>query len=189
MTTKKVLGVASYSAVRSPNSDIVTLTAVGALPCMNYDAQLEKRPERVFPPMWNMVFFVQDFCLRAIKPFELAVKMNISAGGADAIIVHDATGTVHVPISDPFVPFDINSDTGEEDQYVVYARLPRQPGSYAGCIVVPEGTIVIAIYYKAYGPASKQECDQWMLKNCGFFERTRVGMFGGEVPWPGVVEE
>ncbi|MCR5856520.1 hypothetical protein [Mesorhizobium sp. J428] len=185
MTTEKVLGTAEYRAVRSPLEGTVTLTAAGILPCMNYSAQLEMRPERIMPPMWDMVFFVQPLCLTAMKPFEISVVIAGNAAKFDVIRVMDATGWVEVPVVDPFVPVNFAEAQAEAARFLVYARLPFPPGStHSGCIVVPEGTLVPAIYYRAFGPASRQECDAWLLKNCGAFKAAPAGTPGGDVPWP-----
>ncbi|MBF9052183.1 hypothetical protein GTA62_19670 [Roseobacter sp. HKCCD9010] len=85
-TFTKVLGCASYRAHWVQRSNLVRLTATGVLPCLNYMAQLEQRAERVIPPNWNMVFYVEDYCQRALQPFSVSVVMTNSSG-ADAILV------------------------------------------------------------------------------------------------------
>ena len=36
-----------------------------------------------------------------------------------------------------------------------------------GCIIVPKGTPVLAIYAHAFGPASKAACEQYVAGHCG----------------------
>lgn len=177
MSAKKVLGTAQYRAVRSPLEGTITLTATGILPCSNYSAQLEMRPERILPPMWNLVFFTQPLCIRAIKPFEITVVM---ADTGDTIRVMDATGWVEVPVVDPFLPVEFTRTQAEETDYVVYSRLPVTSPPH-GCIVVPADAIVIAIYYRVFGPASKRACDEFAMTKCGPLASAAKG---GEVPWP-----
>lgn len=180
----KVLGSATYSALRSPLEGIVTLTARGVLPCFNYRAELEQRPEKILPPMWQLVFWVEDVCLRAIKPFEVSVVVH--GAGSRPLRVLDATGWVEVPITDPFVPVDLWKDRIADDAYLVYARLPVPENGELnnGCMIVPEGTIVPAIYYSAFGPSSKAECQKWLTDNCSRDDFPGWSLRGGEVPWP-----
>ena len=157
---------------------MVTLTAAGLLPCGNYIAQLEQRSERVFPPTWNMVFYVQPVCLRVVKPFESVVYMP--AGNARTVRVLDADRWHDVLIVDPFVPAPF-ADAMKHEEFVVYAQLPKvePPGN---CFIAPAGSLVPAIYYAAFGPASRAECEHWKDRHCRMVER------GGDVPWPGLEE-
>ncbi|UWQ36565.1 hypothetical protein K3552_13780 [Leisingera aquaemixtae] len=168
---RRVLGTATYTATRSSVDGLATLRAVGVLPCANYEAQLEKRPERILPPFWEMAFYVQDVCLRALKPFDISVVVN-GSGGAAQITVYDAAGEHHVAVEaapettateDPF------TTAGERDQFIVYGRLPAPVSGHQGCIVVPADFLVAAIYYRAFGPASRVECDDFALQNCSPF--------------------
>lgn len=177
-----VLGIAQYTAVRAPRSDLVVLTAVGILPCANYIAELVQRPERIFPPMWSMVFYTQLLCLRALKPFEVKVHMNIEDSGTEQhITVFDAAGENKVLIVNQIPAAE--SRGADPELFKVYARLPKHRGPM-GCIVVPADALVPAIYYTAFGPATKSECDAWLLKNC-----VEAVTEGGEVPWPEFVRE
>jgi hypothetical protein len=55
---------------------------------------------------------------------------------------------------------------GKVNMFIVYSRTDKLP-AYEGCIVVNESDLVAAIYTKAYGPASKGDCESWVSKNCG----------------------
>lgn len=179
---KKVHGVAStYKAIWVQRSNLIRLTASGILPCYNYEAALEKRPERVQPPMWDMVFYIDDVCQKAIKPFDISVYMTGDPSTDKTVIVHDATGDVVIPVTQdaeekPFSLTDMMSD-----KYVVYSILPVKEEGHIGCIVVPEGSIVLGIYYHIFGPASKEECEDFVNSECNT-ERLKVA--GGETPWP-----
>ena len=190
--TQRVLGVAEYEARWIARSFMVRLTAKGVLPCCNYEAQLEMRPERVLPPMWNMVFFQEDYCLKALKFFDVeAIILN--AEGATSISVTDATGEHQVPIQEHLSPTN-NSEAlksaAEQDQYIVYAKLPKIGDAHHGCVIVPADFLVTAIHYRAFGPASKSDCDSFAQKHCAsekklFSKETP----GGEIPWPLLVEK
>jgi hypothetical protein len=180
-----VLGTAQYTAIRAPRSDLVVLTAVGILPCANYIAELVQRPERIFPPMWSMVFYTQLLCLRALKPFEVKVHMNIEDSGAEQhITVFDAAGENKVLIVNQIPAAEMRLAVPES--FKVCARL-QAPGvnrsGHTGCIVVPADALMPAIYYTAFGPAPKPECDAFVVASCG------AAAMGGEVPWPKFVRE
>jgi len=184
---KKVLGVGHYTARWVQRSSLVELTATGLLPCFNYSAALEMRPERVFPPMWNMVFYTQDVCMTAVKPFSISQQFAMSeVQEGQSIIIHDATGEVEVPIEhDGAAALSPTSDGLNgilDDLYFVYARLPKNTGAYQGCVIAPVSSVVLGIYYRAYGPASKAECENWMATNCT--EGDVIELAGGEIPWP-----
>ncbi|WP_424993574.1 hypothetical protein [Oceaniradius stylonematis] len=182
---KRVLGVADYDAYWIGKSLLVRLTAHGLLPCFNYTAQLEQRPERVSPPNWNMVFYTPDVCMTALRPFEVSVVMS-NVGGASSLRVFDATGENEVKIrheSDREQTTNLQSAL-EKDQFVVHARVPKGASGHHGCIVVPADMVVSAIYYRAYGPASKADCDAFVAKNCDVSITA-----GGEIPWPMLTDE
>jgi hypothetical protein len=174
--TEKRLGTASYKASRMPDSNLVTLTAAGILPCANWQASLVQRPERIFPPMWEMVFWTTPTCLFATLPFVVHAHVAIAPGGADRLTVIDASGRVEVPIDD----MSSRSTFGEIqlDLYCVHARLPKTKPAH-GCIVVPYGSILPAVYYRAFGPAPKLACEQWQADMCGGAAPHLDG-----TPWP-----
>lgn len=174
---KKVLGTAIYRAVRSPFTGQIELTAQGILPCANYRAELEKRPDKTLPPIWNLVFHIEPVCLRMVLPFKL--KAYMAGDTASTVQVYDARGTHEVPVVDPIV-MPLDDLFKAADQFEVYARLPAPPDHHHGCIIVPEGSLVPAIYYHAFGPASEAECQAWMAENCNRFDLAK----SPDVPWP-----
>ena len=109
----RVLGSAHYEARWVSRSNLVRLTATGILPCQNQVAQLEMRSERVVPPMWNLVFYVEDSCERGLTPFSDSVVM-VNTSGAEAVLVHDASGLHEVTIRQAHEP-----QIGDSDDHVV----------------------------------------------------------------------
>ena len=191
--TYRVLGVGQYEARWVQRSFMVKLTAWGILPCRNYRAQLEMRPERVIPPMWDMVFYVQDICQEALRPFKSEVIM-LNAKGAKGIHVRDAVGEHEVPIKQAVPVTDIGSvvkAAANKDEYRVYALLTGIVDKHYGCIIVPVGAIVPAIYYTVYGPASMKECQAFVADNCSqeLPDFGEAEARGGEIPWPLLTEE
>ncbi|MEJ8561135.1 hypothetical protein QTO30_07790 [Yoonia sp. GPGPB17] len=140
----KVLGSASYEAHWVHKSLLVKLIARGVLPCSNYTAQLEQRPERIEPPEWNMVFFVPDTCEKGLSFFEETVTMA-NTSGAPTIAVHDAAGRHEIPIKQQFEVEE------EDEQFIVYGKLPKREKGHSGCIIVPADGFVSAIHYRAFG--------------------------------------
>ena len=61
MTFEKRFGAGYYTAHFVGRSNLIKLTAAGVLPCSNYLAALEQRPERVAPPNWNMIFLTEPY--------------------------------------------------------------------------------------------------------------------------------
>ncbi len=179
----RVYGVARYEARWINKSFLVRLTATGILPCSNYRAQLEKRPERVLPPMWDMVFYIQDHCEKALCPFKSEVVM-VNSTDANSLTIRDATGDVDVPILQPFEVLAEPSPLqfGGAQQHIVYAKLPHS-SSHHGCIVVPEDTLVTAVHYRAFGPAPKSECEAFVNEHCSGLPES-FAFRSGEIPWP-----
>ena len=50
-----------------------------------------------------------------------------------------------------------------DQKYVVAARVGT---SYKDCIVVPEGSIIVATHHVVYGPDTKEKCEQWKRAHC-----------------------
>lgn len=182
----RVLGSGAYEARWVQRSNLVRLTAKGLLPCSNYIAQLEQRPERIIPPMWDMIFYVPDSCQKGLRYFEESVTM-VNSSGATAISVRDAIGTHEVPIQLPFAAGEevasAAEDEEESEQFIVYAKLPKPDKGHKGCIIVPSDSLVTMIHYKAFGPASYDDCKMYLQTNCAG-PADVFTLAGGEIPWP-----
>ncbi len=180
---KRAWGVAQYEARWIARSLMVRLTARGILPCSNYVAQLEMRPGPTDPPEWNMVFIVSETCEKALVPFEAEAVM-VNTTGATEITVHDGVGTHQVPIQPAFgAPVTImKAGQAMDDNFVVFADIPDGTVGHSGCLVVPEGTIVVATKTRVFGPDSRDACDDFVEQNCSA-EKVLV-LRGGEIPWP-----
>lgn len=186
MTFQKRLGVARYSARFVNRSNLIELTAAGILPCSNYSAQLEQRPEDVSPPNWNMVFYTEPSCEKALQAFEVTVSMIGTPGETEIVRVRDALGWQEVPVAPGSAAAPESAPAFAEagimppaDEYLVYSDIVPPGHKPTGCFIVPEGTLVVAIYAWRYGPAPRSECEAWIDANCA----ASVAR-GGEVPWP-----
>ena len=182
--SKRVLGIGQYEARWIQRSTLVELTATGILPCFNYQAQLEKGPEKVLPAVWDMVFYLQDICLKAIRPFSTSVIVH-DAASAEKLIVHDAAGRHEVPIQQWIgaEPLVARTEAIEVDLFSVHARLPKIGDRPYGCIIAPYGTLLPAIYYRVFGPAPLLACEEFKAKQCQP-AGARLRAKGSDVPWP-----
>lgn len=50
-----------------------------------------------------------------------------------------------------------------DKKYVVAARVETK---YKDCIVVPEGSMIVATHRVVYGPDTKENCERWKRANC-----------------------
>lgn len=178
------LGSGSYKAQWINKSLLVRISATGILPCYNYEAELEPGPQDIEPPIWEMIFYTEPLCLRAIKPF-MVMRVHPYPAGSEHVTVRDATGDHKVPI-EPAAPLSMD---GAEDAasvlerrgFEVHSLVPADPPH--GCIIVPGGSIVPAIYTRVFGPADMTDCEDFVKKHCEM-EGGKVSARGGDVPWP-----
>lgn len=182
----KVLGTATYEAQWIHGTSLIRLTARGILPCANYFAALEQRPERIIPPMWTMCFYVEPMCLRALKSFEETVTM-VGHASTTHVRVHDATGEHEVPVqaAQAGTKTEAIALRDVKPHYSVYARVPVSETENIDCILVPEGSMVIATHAKVFGPASRKKCEAYMFDQCKPDKKVKAER-GGEIPWPRV---
>src|SRR5258708_19799034 len=52
-------------------------------------------------------------------------------------------------------------------QYIVVSSIQGEPGGLHGCIVVPSDTLYPEIYSRAFGPDTREACQQWVHTHCG----------------------
>lgn len=175
-TTGKYLGSAFYSAKWVERSYLVKLSATGLLPCSNYLAQLEKRPEKAVPPMWDFVFFAQETCEKGLKVFNETVVM-VCPPESTTIVVHDAAGIQEVPIRAAHAK---NPETS--DGHSVCALFPRPEVGHRGCLIASADMLVSAYYYRAFGPAPLEECEQFVTAHDTAERGDKLR--SGEIPWP-----
>ncbi len=50
-----------------------------------------------------------------------------------------------------------------EKKYIVAARVETDNKD---CIVVEEGSMIMATHRVVYGPATKEKCEDWKRRNC-----------------------
>ena len=54
----------------------------------------------------------------------------------------------------------------QETRYIVAALVASSGEKEQDCMVVEEDAIIIATHRQVYGPASREECEQWAAENC-----------------------
>lgn len=166
MHTTRVHGSANYKAQWIGQSTAVLLTASGVLPCKNFLAQLERRGSRISPSTWELVFYMPCEFENAPKSFESeAIVLNTS--GDKNLVVIDAMGEHVVPIQAAVNTESENlpTDAYSPSFYVVYNRSGEAEKLGSQIFMMLEGTVVLPIFKKAFGPASKSDCE-------GFIEAT-----------------
>jgi hypothetical protein len=181
------LGIANYEARWVFRSDLVRLSAHGVVPCANYRVQLEMRPERPIPPLWDFILYTQPICLRAFRRVSSEVEFSCPPG-TPSVSVRDATGEHNIPILPAFEADDARWEPSASaiaalGGYVVYAKLSSQAGANGDCLVVPEGSVLPMIYSQVFGPASRSDCEAFVSKSCNALG-ARLASAGGEIPWP-----
>jgi hypothetical protein len=55
---------------------------------------------------------------------------------------------------------------GEAENFIVAALTVSSGEKHEDCIIVEEGSIIIATHSQVFGPASRSECERWVSENC-----------------------
>lgn len=105
-------------------------------------------------------------------------------------MVHDALGEHRIPIQPAF---DLQPEASETEgvqaqNHVVYARIPPPKKGHHGCVIVPEGTIMPAIYGLVFGPATHSQCKSYTADLCAPHPGD-TEFQADEMPWPELLEE
>ena len=50
-----------------------------------------------------------------------------------------------------------------EKKFIVAAEVSTK---YKGCIVAPEGAMIVATHTVVFGPDTKKNCENWKRQNC-----------------------
>ena len=151
--TTRMLGCADYEARWMDESQMVQLTARGFLPCANHQAQLEKSADGG----WETVFYTQETTVESYTPFCLQVYV-MADNNTGTILVRDALGLHELAIQAAPV-IRPEEDTG---RYIVYARKAAIDVPDETYFTQPVGTKVLPIYSRAFGPASKAHCAEFV---------------------------
>lgn len=164
--TTRVLGVGGYKA-RRVSKGMVRLMAKGLLPCCNFDAQLEQRNEDPDPRKWDLIFYVYEGAAKVSKPFSLHSFVKVP-DSEKTMFIRDAVGDQEVVIEDPLPVTEGPgrfATAADRDRFMVYGRLPRPHEGHHGCIIVPADAYMVSVYYQAFGPASKLDCEAFVREN------------------------
>jgi len=151
--TTRMLGCAEYEARWVDESQMVLLTARGFLPCANHHAQLEKRADGG----WETVFYTHESATESYTPFCLQAFVIVE-GSKEMLAVTDALGTHELALQAPKAK-TVAADTG---RYIVYARKAAIDVPDETYFTQPVGTKVLPIYSRAFGPASKARCAEFI---------------------------
>ncbi|HEY0429618.1 MAG TPA: hypothetical protein VGC76_17690 [Pyrinomonadaceae bacterium] len=59
-----------------------------------------------------------------------------------------------------------NENIESKKQFIVIALTGSDGDKHQGCRIVDEDAIYPAIFSRVYGPASREQCQQWIKENC-----------------------
>jgi hypothetical protein len=62
----------------------------------------------------------------------------------------------------------------EDKRYIVAALTVSSGKQYQDCILAAEDDFIPATHNRVYGPASREDCEQWMAENCESGKPTKV---------------
>ena len=94
-----------------------------------------------------------DICLMMLVPWVAHVSIPDTGHNQVNIFIN----------GDSALKVDVNK---EPDRYRVIALTGSSAAGNVGCSVIPADAEYLAIYSSVYGPASKEECEQWRQSNC-----------------------
>ena len=152
----KVLGIGAFFT--ECTGDVITVHAVGVASNSNYVIKLEQALISIWPPEIVLYYYIPQVVLPALRPFHVEACFP-AKDRVDSATVTDATGRhdVEVRHDHAFAPPAM-------DEFIVIARVGTTPPS--SCHVIPADHMYIQTHYKTYGPASKADCETWVLGNC-----------------------
>jgi hypothetical protein len=158
---RKELGRASYRAFRLFGQ--VHLVATGETNNLNNKFDFEQLPFRIFPPMYGFFVITPDVTLPATTPFVHHERI-LFPSGVNVIRIQDADGIHEVPIAE-VVPHDMGMRTlaaGGGNNLCVFSWIGINSMMIAEC-----NAVVPAVYTKVFGPASQQECENYIASHGG----------------------
>lgn len=148
------------------------LTVSGTKPCRNMKVTLSPRIYVRCPEYWGIEVVGHlpgGICLDAIGRYEETIELTgITGSRGIEVIGASRSETRDVPggCSDGR---DFSAASGKPgDRFIVIALTGSAGEKHQGCRVVPEDSAYPAIYSPVFGPASREECENWVQENCGF---------------------
>lgn len=151
--TMRMLGCADYEAKWIDDSLAVRITARGFLPCANHFAQLEVQADGCC----EMVFYTQDSRDESYSPFFLQAIVMLE-NNRDTVLLVDALGQHEIRVK----PTEAKLREETSGQHIVYARNTSVNVPDETYFTQPVGTKVLPIFKRAYGPASKADCEAFI---------------------------
>lgn len=95
-----------------------------------------------------------EVCTLALVPWVRTVTID-DQGRYDTLAVHlNGQQVQRVPVSHAV------------DRFAVYALTSSLPGPLRGCSVARDGTPVLAIYSRVFGPDGRAACEAFVTANC-----------------------
>ena len=162
--TKGGRGMYDVKAYAVRKDGVISVTITGNLPNSCYEASVVDKY-----PGGNIVYVVdpgsaQIFIKESTEPGSEICLMYLVPWVGHAKIPDETHDQVTVFINgEPEVIAQVQK---EPEQYRVIALTASAGDGYQGCSVIPADAFYLAIYSSVFGPATKAECDKWLIENC-----------------------
>lgn len=156
--TQKEFGKANYYATRM--GGVVTLFATGTLSKWTDRPYFEQMPFFIFPPMFGFYIDREQIGINLLRPFTKAQIISYPYE-VDYININDIDGSHNVVINSLINSVEIENEQ-LQDNLCVYNRIGTD--SY---LIATADAILIAVYQKVFGPATKPECEDYINSHAG----------------------
>lgn len=150
----------SAHAVRNGNT--IEVTVSGFIPNSCYAARVQD-----IYPGGSRVYITdpgaaQVFIEEAIKAGSELCAMVLTPWGATVSIPDKEHDKIEIFINNHEV-LEVAVMDRKKSQFIVIALT----GTTKGCSILPEEAMYLAIYTQVFGPATYDNCKNWVLANCG----------------------
>lgn len=144
--------------------DVIAITVLGSLPNSCYTARIED-----WYPGGGIVYVrdpeeAQVFIREEMKPGSDMCLLMLFPWGGHITIKDDYHKTVGIYVNGAKVK-DVEIKD-QLDRHIVISLTSSLPDKYIGCSVIPEDHPYLSIYSKIFGPATQDDCEQWVSQNC-----------------------
>jgi hypothetical protein len=152
----KALGRASYSAYRQYG--VLYIVAEGTKPNLQTKIVIEEQPIRIFPPQFALFFETPGIMSPMEMPFLVEKAFPAYPFSAKTVTILDAAGD-HI-LSIEHRDAKTAARTGPTSSYCVFQQIFSDRYVIALC-----DAILPTIYRRVFGPASHQECEQYVASH------------------------
>lgn len=153
----KVLGRALYSAYRQDR--VLYIAAQGEKPNLQTKVTIEQLPIRIYPPHFALYFESEGIVNPIQLPFEIERAFPTYPLAAKVVNILDASGR-HTITIETREGTKAALEISAVESYCVFQQIGTDNYVIAKC-----DTILPAIYYKVFGPASYLQCQEYIAEH------------------------